>query len=498
MSVGIALTLLQGLLFGKAYGLALVDAKEYGEGLTILGGALDTNLTLILSLNPNGSVERALGFNVAGYAIGISGTGVANDGSVFVTGSYLEEYGGTYQAFLIKIGPDGSVEWANLYTHPSSHLHGKLVCPLPDGGAILICTYKMGFTGYMMLVARVNSDGSVFWAEEITSNDYNSLLPKSFAPGPNGEIFVVGRALSNATEGMIIVFDSAGGILWSKEFTNATSSTEELYGVAAAPDGSCVVAGICDGYGALAKISPDGTLEWAKGYRTYKSSKEGFISFNSVDRWEDGWLAIGTSNAFGVGLNDLLTLRLSSDGTMLWGRVYTKALHEKGEFAIVLPDESDAFLIGTRTNYDTGEPETIIIRVGGDGNYADCLLPASPNAFELTASLTDLGATASAITLTVDSLSCQIGEVAVEVSEICPTGCEESACLGARGLICASVRGGLLFNAFQETSIKVFRADGSLAFSGRLTPGKNLVKLPPGIYLWKTDGAKGKGIVLGR
>ncbi|MGC8894017.1 MAG: T9SS type A sorting domain-containing protein, partial [candidate division WOR-3 bacterium] len=62
-------------------------------------------------------------------------------------------------------------------------------------------------------------------------------------------------------------------------------------------------------------------------------------------------------------------------------------------------------------------------------------------------------------------------------------------------ITCSPVSGGLVFNSKAELGIRIYSADGRLAYSGNLEKGQNRISLGPGVYLWRAGQYRGKAVV---
>ncbi|MEO0157353.1 MAG: hypothetical protein ABIM59_01340 [candidate division WOR-3 bacterium] len=51
---------------------------------------------------------------------------------------------------------------------------------------------------------------------------------------------------------------------------------------------------------------------------------------------------------------------------------------------------------------------------------------------------------------------------------------------------CSPVPGAALFISPYDIGIKIYKADGRLAYSGELHEGENRLSLDPGVYIWTT------------
>jgi Domain of unknown function (DUF5122) beta-propeller len=140
---------------------------------------------------------------------------------------------------------------------------------------------------------------------------------------------------------MLVVAGSARAATLQQQLTWGGPASEAANGVAVAADGSTYLAGNTTSFSAdgstavfLVKFAADGSLAWQ---RTYESPTPfGSDTASEVAVGPDGAVYI-TGSTFGVG-GDLLLLKFSSDGTLLWQRRWGGSAFESGESVAVAAD----------------------------------------------------------------------------------------------------------------------------------------------------------------
>ncbi|MEO0147057.1 MAG: hypothetical protein ABIM19_09515 [candidate division WOR-3 bacterium] len=72
------------------------------------------------------------------------------------------------------------------------------------------------------------------------------------------------------------------------------------------------------------------------------------------------------------------------------------------------------------------------------------------------------------------------------MNDACPPAVEERDVYNRPKITCSPVPGGALFISPYDVGIKIYKADGRLAYSGELKKGENRIPLEPGVYIWTT------------
>jgi uncharacterized delta-60 repeat protein len=112
----------------------------------------------------------------------------------------------------------------------------------------------------------------LLWCNELIPANADGASGNRVAVGPAGEIYVTGRGLvgsfdTDSEHGLLARYTPEGERLWSHAFTHGTLGFDDAWGVAVAPGGDVVVAGIAahgafQEHGWLARLSPDGVPVW--------------------------------------------------------------------------------------------------------------------------------------------------------------------------------------------------------------------------------------------
>ena len=134
-------------------------------------GAGSTN-AWVLKLNANGSLawQKTYGGTAQDFAGHIQQT---SDGGYIVAG-YTTSFGaGNYDAWVLKLNPDGSVAWQKTYGGAGYDLAG--IQQTSDGGYIVAAaTSSFGAGNYDAWVLKLNPDGSVAWQKTYGSTGDDS------------------------------------------------------------------------------------------------------------------------------------------------------------------------------------------------------------------------------------------------------------------------------------------------------------------------------------
>jgi hypothetical protein len=106
----------------------------------------------------------------------------------------------------------------------------------------------------------------------------------------------------------------------------STDVTDYPNAIIQTADGGFAVAGYTRSFGEadgdffVLAMTPDGALQWAKGYggATVKNDRAYSIT-QTTDR---GYAVVGRTQSYGAGYDDFLVLKLASDGGLAWAKTF--------------------------------------------------------------------------------------------------------------------------------------------------------------------------------
>ncbi|MFZ1615814.1 MAG: hypothetical protein WAT41_00505, partial [Flavobacteriales bacterium] len=169
---------------------------------------------------------------------------------------------GSSDLYLVKLDPDGGVEWSK--TYGSTQIDQGWSIAQGVNGNALVGYSSEGGNGYDGLLIFVDDQGTELWRKTYGTPAWDFLL--GIATTTNG-YYLVGQTFSGLGNGdeWIIHTGLDGDTLWTRSF--GTSYEDVAHSVISTSDGGCVVAGTngsLDGTtdAVLTKFSSLGEIEW--------------------------------------------------------------------------------------------------------------------------------------------------------------------------------------------------------------------------------------------
>ncbi len=306
----------------------------------------------------------------------INSVAPTDDGGYILVG-YTYSFGqGDGSFFVLKIDSQGNIVWSRAYGEPGKESEALCVVPTSDGSFVVVGSMMDVSGKYDMWVIKLDSDGGILWQKRYYGS-YDTI-PYSAVECDDGSIVVVGETYIPSRDRNSDVFilklrSDDGGILWAKYYGD--NGDDYAYS-AVDVGGGLVVGGSTGSLGAgsydfwLAKIGYDGEVSW---WKTYGGSGSDELRSVSV-AGDGGFILAGSTGSFGRGNDDVMLLKVESDGSPEWIGVYGGANSDKVYSAVELSDGTVFFSGETKSYGDVNKGDLLVARVveGGSMGSAGC------------------------------------------------------------------------------------------------------------------------------
>ncbi|MEO0256509.1 MAG: hypothetical protein ABIM74_04370, partial [candidate division WOR-3 bacterium] len=341
---------------------------------------------------------------------------------------------------ILRLNPDGSIAWARTFGATNYVDTAYSIIQTSDGGYAVTGHGVFSLTGFDIFVLKLNSDGSPAWGRAFSTGDYNDFA----------------------------------------------------YSIAQTADGGLMVAGESYNFGTypkalLLKLNPDGSLSWAKAYGGSSFDH----AYSLIQTADGGYVLAGSTGSFGAGNDDALLIKLNSDASVAWGRTVGGGIWEYA--SSVIQNNDGGFAVAGR--HGDGVFDIFAFSLDTSGNYPGCAIPCNPIVSTPSISVFSVsGAAPCSPDISVPNLS--ITAPSLTITDMCPPlNLKDRITVQKPGITCHAVPGGLVFVASEEVSIRMYKPDGRLVYSGELRKGETRIGLEQGVYLWQVTTYKGKAIV---
>ncbi len=165
---------------------------------------------------------------------------------------------------------------------------------------------------------------------------------------------------------MVVKLDRDGGYLWSKVI-GGPRDERGSYSVNPTVDGGFLLTGTTQSFGAgrtdlfIVKIDVEGNLDWSRAIGG--AGAEGGMTTLEV---QDGFIAVGSTDSFGIGGKDLMVVKLKSDGALDWAKTYGGVEDDVGSG--IAQVDGGYVIGGTIWSFGAGEADAGLIKIDAQGD----------------------------------------------------------------------------------------------------------------------------------
>jgi len=165
----------------------------------------------------------------------------------------------------------------------------------------------------------------------------------------------------------VLKLEPDGTVEWQKTYGGADN--DKAASIQQTHDRGYVVAGMTQSFGAgdydawVLKLTPDGTVEWQKTY-----GGGGMDAAHSIRQTGDGgYIVAGCTSSFGTGREDFWVLKLRPDGTVEWQKAYGGV--DRDEAHSVWQTRDRGYIVaGTTSSFGAGEGDLWVLKLRSDGS----------------------------------------------------------------------------------------------------------------------------------
>jgi len=417
----------------------------------------------------------------------------------FAIAGYTTSYGaGSRDMLILKLDGNGNLSWARTYG-TGYYDEAHCIVQTTDGGYAV----AGGIYNYQFVVLKLKANGDTGWARtyygpQWVGHAYSIVQTTDGGYAATGSISDI-YSSDNATP--VLRLNSDGDILWSRFYFGMVDGNGVLFdqgnSIIQTADGGFAIAGVTDINLAdipvlmVIKLGWDGGLSWATASSGPQDRGE------SILQTPDGGLVVaGPAQSLG---RVFLIMKMNPGGGLAWSR--TLDIYNFDTPSSIIQTMDGGFAVAGDA-YNPGGPnrDAVVLKIDGNGNYADCVVDEAPAMVTPEFSTPDYAVASLTWAHTKLSPAIATASSSPPVTDVCiPVPVYESSTEGSSfrgpGILCVPCAGSLLFLAAAETPIRIYFPDGRLAYTGNLQKGENRITLDQGLYIWNAHPYKGKAVV---
>lgn len=213
-----------------------------------------------------------------------------DDGGAMLGGTFGAGSGACCQPWLVKLGPDGGVDWH--MTYEASGLSGaNNIEPTSDGG------YLIAGEGIELFAVKVDARGNVEWAKNYGDGGYTHGRVL-VTPDDHYLLFGATKLLDNGfySNGRVLKLDRDGNIVWQKVL-GRYGSQEYFTSATLAYNGNYILAGMTQGDYWVVEMDTAGEVVWQMSYGGF-AEDTGLVVTKVLGKY---YLVVGASDSFAEG-----------------------------------------------------------------------------------------------------------------------------------------------------------------------------------------------------
>jgi hypothetical protein len=314
--------------------------------------------------------ETTWGGNGSDVAEGVA---VASDGASYVVGitdSFTTDQFGnpSPRIFLVKFAPDGSLVWQRIWNGTTVRGLGRTGVALGAGDSVYVTGVSTN-NGNDAVLLKFDMNGTLLWERTWGGPDSDESL--AVAAAPDGSAYIAGTATSfgPSSSGLFIVkFDSLGNLVWQRISDGAAGNA-----VGIGPDGSVYAAGttprpdLIGNFDVVAlKVTSDGNLVWQRTYSAgdVVDPRGGMTVASDGSVYMAGAIQTVKANRADIAA---LIVKLSTNGDLLFDKQFDGRSSEVAAGVAVAPDDGTVYVAGTTTSFGAGFQDAFVLHLVSTG-----------------------------------------------------------------------------------------------------------------------------------
>ena len=297
------------------------------------------------------------------------GVAVASDGASYVAGitdSFTTDQFGnpSPRIFLVKFAADGSLVWQRIWNGTTVRGLGRTGVALGAGDSVYVTGVSTN-NGNDAVLLKFDASGTLLWERTWGGPDSDTSL--AVAAAPDGSAYIAGTATSFGPSSLslfVVKFDSLGNLVWQR-----ISDGAEGNAVAVGPDGSVYAAGttprpdLIGNFDVIAlKITSDGDLVWQRTYSAGEvvDPRGGMAVASDGSVYMAGAIQTVRRNTADI---TALIVKLSTNGDLLFDKQFDGRSSEVASGVAVAPDDGTVYVAGTTTSFGAGSQDAFVLHL---------------------------------------------------------------------------------------------------------------------------------------
>jgi uncharacterized delta-60 repeat protein len=333
------------------------DAATDRRGDLILVGRANDTAMAVLKYAPNGQRRWVRIYNDPGGSSEVaSKVAVDRLGAIYVAGLRTTP-ANVDEIVLLKYSPTGERRWVRRFSAGAMHADPADIA-LDGKGNVYVTGVRQTSTGNDILTLKYDSTGHRRWMRTWDGPGGGEDYANAMAVTATGTAYVAGRSVgvSSDADAVVLKYSPAGALRWSRTQTSAGASHDEYGGVTLLGGGDVAAAGTINGGAGhgpdalLVRLSPAGATRWVRAYNGPAGNTD---RGRSVARGSSDSLFVLGSSYDPATTYDILTLKYSAAGDLMWDRRYAGDGGDGQQNPSALTFNAGVFVAGSQNGLST-------------------------------------------------------------------------------------------------------------------------------------------------
>jgi hypothetical protein len=291
---------------------------------------------------------------------------VTSDNAYVITGSTKSAGNGKKDVYLIKVSLTGDTIWTRTYGGIEDD-EGRSVRQTHDNGLIICGSTASAGAGYSDLyLIKTDSLGDTIWTRTFGGvGGESGMSVRQTADSGYMAIGSTGSFGEGYSSIYVVRVDVDGDSLWAT--TYGGNRADMGYSVTCTPDGGYLFGGATASFGAgysdgfLVRTDSYGDTIWTC---TYGGSKDERI-YSIRPAWDGSYLLTGTTDSYGAGKLDIYMIKIAPNGDTIWTSTYGGSNSDYWR-AIFQEQGGGYILIGDSYSYTSGGSDIYLLKIQGE------------------------------------------------------------------------------------------------------------------------------------
>lgn len=296
------------------------------------------------------------------------GIAVDSNNNIYVVGQRASDYA------TIKYDPAGNKKWMKRFSGPSEYAADRATGVAIDKNNNIYVTGTSTAKNEDIVTLKYDRFGNQKWAKRFNSAYNNEDSPVAIAVNAKGYVYVLGMSYASSTkfDMVLIKYDTAGALKWTKRFNGANSLNDWPAGMALDANGNIYVTGSTGTNASaddivLIKYSPSGSRLWTTKFNGVGNNYDSARAI-TIDKNNNIYVAGSTDTTTEWNSADAVAIKFNSSGSQVWAQTFNGSGNSFDVAAGIRVDSNGNVYITGQTDSGSNFHDFLTVKYDSAGN----------------------------------------------------------------------------------------------------------------------------------